>query len=158
MLFISPPSPPFAPPHFHFFSLFFSLSFCSPAHQTTHLKFLDGAPSVYQGVYVREKGALIYGLADTPYVYPVAGEETPNWSYTPGTEYGNLYAQPLNSDVTKGFLACPSGKNFTGPWQVFADLEGLKDSDVTGGKLCECLPIDIITSNTTDGDGVYQYV
>ena len=126
------------------------------------MKFLDAGPDVYQGVNVRNDGALIFQSGNPPYGLPDGVDyDSPGFSYIPQTEYGDLYVQTYDSEGIsdrRGFLACPSGKNYTGPWQVFADLEGLKDSDVTGGKLCECLPMGVITWNATDADGPYQYV
>jgi len=63
------------------------------------------------------------------------------------------------------WLACPSGGD--GQWQVFAALKGLKDTDVPGGHVKDCLGIYLIASHPEDRDpyappvvavAAYQYV
>lgn len=68
--------------------------------------------------------------------------------------------------VDLDWLACPSGGG-DGQWQIFAALKGLKDADVPGGHVKDCLGIYLITSypGTRDPDATlidavaaYQYV
>ncbi len=47
-------------------------------------------------------------------------------------------------EVGLDWLACPSGGD--GQWQILAALKGLKDTDVPGGHVKDCLGISLITS------------
>ena len=56
-----------------------------------------------------------------------------------------------------GYLACAETKG--GPWQVFADLGSLQDSNVPGGDVSNCIGFDALAQNYTldGGAGAYQY-
>lgn len=63
-----------------------------------------------------------------------------------------------------GFLACPA-KNGTTPWQVFADVEGIKDRDVPGGNVSACLEFvafaasgDELGTADTGAPAAWEYV
>jgi len=60
-------------------------------------------------------------------------------------------------DPYYGWLACPSG-GAEGPFQIFAALKGLKNTDVPGGHVKDCLDIIIITDSPQVDVPTYQYV
>lgn len=59
------------------------------------------------------------------------------FSFAPGTDNA-LGVFDFTGLGSTGFLACPA-KNGTTPWQVFADVKGIRDCDVPGGNVSACL-------------------
>ncbi len=63
-----------------------------------------------------------------------------------------------------GFLACPA-RNGTTPWQVFADVAGIRDRDVPGGNASACLGFVALAASggelgtgNTGGPAAWEYV
>lgn len=102
-------------------------------------------------MYIRKNGALGFTQAHSALI--PEGAFVTGFTFTPGEQFGHF---GVSLPGSAGLLACPSGPNYTGPWQVFANLKGLKDSDVTGGKISKCLGINAIAANTTS-PGAWQY-
>lgn len=111
-------------------------------------------------MYYRDAyGALEYGPVDDEN-FTTPGDSKEDFKYILGTDHNTLEidSEPFVDDEPKlAILACPSGKRRKGPWKVFANVTTLKDSDVPGGKKCNCLPIEIYTYNSTEEYGAYVY-
>ena len=59
-----------------------------------------------------------------------------------------------------GFIAYPDLDTGAAPWQVFADVAGIKDSDVPGGSEGACLGFDALAAADTANGGAaaaWQY-
>lgn len=104
-----------------------------------------------QQIYIRPNGALSYTQAHSAFK-PVGSIET-GFTYTPGPQFG-FFGVTLPGAA--GLLACPTGPKATGPWQVFVNIKGLKDSDVAGGKISNCLGMNAIAPKA-NGASAWQY-
>ncbi len=104
-------------------------------------------------VYVASNGRLGFTQAHSSIV-PVGAALSP-FTLTPGSSFGSFGFSGLGAT---GFLACPT-KNGTAPWQIFANVKGLKDKDVPGGCVKDCLGFDALAPNyTASGPAAWQYV
>lgn len=73
---------------------------------------------------------------------------------------GSLGTFAFNGD---GFLACPDPATGAAPWMVFAAAApgGVKDGDVPGGSVADCLGFDAVAPVDTENGGgpaAWQYV
>lgn len=107
-------------------------------------------------------GALSFTTAHSAYKPPGSAVET--FMATAGTPYnattgvgGTLGHFTFEGLGATGFLACPVNRNGTGPYQVFADVEGLSDKDVPGGCVDKCLGFSALTAPYTPEKPVWQY-
>ncbi|KAM0798329.1 hypothetical protein BDR22DRAFT_823431 [Usnea florida] len=115
-----------------------------------------------QTVYVLPTGALTFTLAHAEGQPFENNGTTTGFSFTPGSDnaLGVFSFTGLNST---GFLACPA-ENGTAPWQVFAAIAGIQNSDVPGGNVSACLEFvafgasgaELGTANT-GGPAAWQY-
>lgn len=114
-----------------------------PAGIYTELLAGDGGASMYaevpggQTVYVLPTGALSFTLAHAEGQPEENNGTTTGFSFAPGTDDA-LGVFGFSGLGSTGFLACPA-RNGTTPWQVFADVMGIKGSDVPGGNVSACL-------------------
>lgn len=90
-----------------------------------------------QTVYVLPTGALSFTLAHAEGQPEENNGTTTGFSFAPGTDDA-LGVFGFSGLGSTGFLACPA-RNGTTPWQVFADVMGIKGSDVPGGNVSACL-------------------
>lgn len=105
-----------------------------------------------QQVYVAPTGALSYTRPHSGYIPPGSAVGTFNATLTQsGGPIGFFTFEGLGAT---GWLACPVTKN--GPYQVFADIKGLKDKDVPGHHKDKCLGFSMITSPFT-GQAAWEY-
>lgn len=129
----------------------------------------DGGASMYtevpggQTVYVLPTGALTFTLAHAEGQPFENNGTTTGFAFTPGSDnaLGVFSFTGLNST---GFLACPATSG-AAPWQVFAAITGIKNSDVPGGNVSACLEFvafgasgaELGTANT-GGPAAWEYV
>lgn len=92
-------------------------------------------------MYIRSNGALGYTQAHSASI--PAGAYTTGFTFTPGENFGYF---SVNLPGSAGLIACPAGPNYSYPYQVFANLKGLKDSDVAGGNISKCIGFNALTS------------
>ncbi|KAL8708508.1 MAG: hypothetical protein Q9225_007590, partial [Loekoesia sp. 1 TL-2023] len=90
---------------------------------------LDTAVPGGQEIYVAPNGALSYTQAHSASSPPGSAFQT--FNATTGGDNGSLGEFTFTGLGATGFLACPVTAD--GPYQVFADVEGLSDRDVPGG-------------------------
>ncbi|KAL8923202.1 MAG: hypothetical protein Q9208_004765 [Pyrenodesmia sp. 3 TL-2023] len=118
-----------------------------------------------QRIYVSPTGALSFTTAHSAFIPPGSTIET--FKATPGIPYNATTTGSggaigrftfVGWGATTGFLACPVNRDGTGPYQVFADVDGLSDEDVPGGCVDECLGFDALTAAYTAENAVWQYV
>ena len=102
-------------------------------------------------MYIRSNGALGYTQAHSA-SFPTGSTQT-GFTFTPGTNFGTF---SVSLPGSAGLIACPTGANFSGPYQVFANIKGLKDSDVPGGKINKCIGFDALTG-AQNGAVAWQY-
>ena len=102
-------------------------------------------------MYIRPNGALGYTQAHSSSI--PTGSLVAGFTYTPGTNFGTF---GINLPGAAGLLACPTGKNFSGPYQVFANIKNLRDKDVPGGKINKCLGFNAL-AGAYEGVGAWQY-
>ncbi|KAI4166452.1 MAG: hypothetical protein LQ343_008040 [Gyalolechia ehrenbergii] len=105
-----------------------------------------------QQIYVAPNGALKYTIAHSS-SYPT-GSALMTFNATLGGSDGSLGHFTFEGLGATGFVACPVTAD--GPYQVFADVEGLSDKDVPGGRKDECLGFSALTAPYS-GDPVWQY-
>ncbi len=87
--------------------------------------------------------------------YVPAGAALGPFTVTPGPSFGTFSFSGLGAT---GFLACPT-KNGTAPWQIFANVKGLNDTDVPGGCVKDCLGFAALAPNYSAGrPAAWQYV
>ncbi|MCJ1269128.1 hypothetical protein MMC22_009017 [Lobaria immixta] len=107
-----------------------------------------------QQIYIRSNGALGYTQAHSASIPPRA--ITTGFTYTRprrGAQFGTF---DVSLPGSTGLLACPLGARFSGPYQVFVNLNGLKDSDVAGGKINKCISFYALAI-PTNGPDAWQY-
>lgn len=75
----------------------------------------------------------------------------------PSEKNGGLAEYSYTGMSAKGWLACPSDKKGKGPWQIFANIEGLKDKDMQGGKVKKCVKF-VALAPEYKGQGVWEYI
>lgn len=105
-------------------------------------------------MFIRSNGALGYTQAHSASI--PTGAITTGFTFTPaseGAQFGNF---GIKLPGSAGLLACPAGANFSGPYQVFANLKNLKDSDVAGGKINKCIGFNVIAPKAS-GPNAWQY-
>lgn len=105
-------------------------------------------------MYIRSNGALGYTQAHSASI--PTGAITTGFTFAPasgGAEFGTF---GVSLPGSAGLLACPTGANFSGPYQVFVNIKNLKDSDVAGGKINKCIGFNAITVGTNGADA-WQY-
>ncbi|CAD6580550.1 MAG: hypothetical protein ASARMPREDX12_001892 [Alectoria sarmentosa] len=90
-----------------------------------------------QIVYVLPTGALSFTLAHAEGQPEENNGTTTGFAFTPGTA-NTLGVFRFSGLGSTGFLACPA-RNGTTPWQIFADVEGIKDRNVPSGNVSACL-------------------
>ena len=106
-----------------------------------------------QRVYVTGTGRLGFTQAHSS-IIPSGAYLFP-FTLEPGASFGIYGFSGLGAT---GFLACPV-KNGTAPWQIFANVKGLKDGDVPGKCLRDCLGFDALAPKYTgSGPAAWQYV
>ena len=107
-------------------------------------------------------GALTFTLAHAESQPLENNGTTSGFAFVPGTSdaLGSFTFTGLGSS---GFLACPA-KNGTTPWQVFADVAGIKGIDVPGGNVSACLGFvalaasgEALGTENTGMPGAWQY-
>lgn len=108
-----------------------------------------------QTVYVLPTGALAFTLAHAEGQPEENNGTTTGFSYTPGTD-GLVGVFSFTGLGSTGFLACPA-KNGSTPWQIFADIEGIKNRDVPGGNVSACLGFDALAGANTGGVAAWEY-
>ena len=119
-----------------------------------------------QAVYVLPSGALTFTLAHAEGQPSSNNGTTTGFSFAPGS--GTDDALGVFSFTGLGspgfFLACPA-KNGTTPWQVFADVAGIRDRDVPGGNVSACLGFVALAASGDElgrgnggGRGAWEYV
>lgn len=115
-----------------------------------------------QRIYVAPTGALSFTTAHSAYIPPGSAVET--FEATPGLPYNVTtgFGGAIGRFIFKGlggtwFLACPVNRNGTGPYQVFADLDGLSDEDVPGGCVDKCWGFNALTAPYKPETAVWQY-
>lgn len=99
-------------------------------------------------------GALSYTQAHSASSPPGSAFQT--FNSTTGGDDGSLGEFTFTGLGATGFLACPVTAN--GPYQVFADVEGLSDKDVPGGSKDECLGFRALTTPYNGGAAAWQYI
>ncbi|MCJ1269421.1 hypothetical protein MMC22_009313 [Lobaria immixta] len=107
-----------------------------------------------QQMFIRSNGALGYTQAHSASI--PTGAITTGFTYTPpsgGAQFGTF---GVSLPGSAGLLACPTGANFSGPYQVFVNLKNLKDSDVAGGKINKCIGMNALAVSTNGADA-WQY-
>lgn len=95
-----------------------------------------------QDIFVARNGALGFSRAHGDY-YPDGATGGP-FKATFDTVGSVLGQFSFSGNGSTGWLACPVAVE--GPWQVFAAVEGLKDGDVPGGCVDECIRFDALTA------------
>ncbi|KAL8829739.1 MAG: hypothetical protein Q9191_001832, partial [Dirinaria sp. TL-2023a] len=110
-----------------------------------------------QSVYIASSGALAFTPAHS--AGSIGKGTSTGFSYKNNTVDGTLGRFSFKGLGSTGFIACPlNGKpGQPGPWQVFADVKGLKDSAVPHGKVSECVGIDVLGATYEDGVAAWQY-
>ncbi|KZF19262.1 hypothetical protein L228DRAFT_241922 [Xylona heveae TC161] len=105
-----------------------------------------------QQIYVAPEGYLGFTAPHSAYIPP--GSSTDDFNYTPGSSFGYFGTTALGAT---GFLACPNA-NGTFPYQVFANINGLSDSNVPSGKVSDCLGFDALApAYTGPNPPVWEY-
>ncbi|KAL8904687.1 MAG: hypothetical protein Q9207_003106 [Kuettlingeria erythrocarpa] len=147
---------------------------CPPANETQPTVFAVGnggagpGAGLYtmvpggQSIYVAPTGALGFTTAHSAYIPPGSAVETfrafPGEPYNATTgssgAFGLFTFQGLGAT---GFLACPVNRNVIGPYQVFADVDGLSDEDVPGGCVDKCLGFTALPASNIYEKPVWQY-
>lgn len=94
-----------------------------------------------QDVFIASNGAFGFSQAHGVY-YPDGAIEGP-FNATFNTIGGILGQFTYGGNGSMVWLACPIAEE--GPWQVFAAINGLKDGDVPGGCVDECIGFDALT-------------
>ncbi len=103
-------------------------------------------------MYIRPNGALSYTQAHSAFI--PEGSYRTGFTFTPGEQFGHF---GVNVDGSTGLLACPAGgANASFPYQIFANLRSLKDEDVPGGEVAECLGLNAIAI-PVEGVRAWQY-
>ncbi|KAF3934018.1 hypothetical protein ABW19_dt0200844 [Dactylella cylindrospora] len=105
-----------------------------------------------QQLYIDPKGALSYTQAHSGYM--------PKGSITNGFKVEDNHETHLSyfSHARGGFLACPTGKKATGPYQIFVDVDGkLKDKDVPSKKKRDCLGFTAAGGSAQEQFAAWQY-
>jgi len=106
-----------------------------------------------QRVYVAPNGRLGFTQAHSSIV-PTGAALSP-FALKPGASFGTFSFAGLGATE---LLACPT-KNGTAPWQIFANVMGLNDTDVPGGCVRECLGFDALAPTyTASGPAAWEYV
>lgn len=105
-------------------------------------------------MYIRSNGALGYTQAHSASI--PTGAMTTGFTFTPASAGSQFGFFGVNLPGSAGLLACPTGENFSGPYQVFVNLKNLKDSDVAGGKINKCIGFNAIAPTATGADA-WQY-
>ncbi|KAL8748300.1 MAG: hypothetical protein Q9184_007415 [Pyrenodesmia sp. 2 TL-2023] len=116
-----------------------------------------------QRIYVAPSGALSFTTAHSAYIPP--GSAVEPFKATAGLPYnattgssGAIGRFTFRGLGATGFLACPVNRNRTGPYQVFADVDGLSDEDVPGGCVDKCWRFNALTAPSRPKNAVWQYV
>lgn len=135
-----------------------------PAGIYTELLAGDGGASMYtevpggQTVYVLPTGALAFTLAHAGGQVSTNNGTATGFTLTPGAD-GALGAFGFGGLGSTGFLACPAKNATAPPWQVFADVEGIRDSSVPGGNVSACLGFDALGAPADAGVlAAWEYV
>ncbi|KAL8990976.1 MAG: hypothetical protein Q9177_000496 [Variospora cf. flavescens] len=111
-----------------------------------------------QQVYVASNGALRFTTAHSAYI--PAGSAVQGFNATIGEVNGPLGRFNFSGLGATGFLACPANANGAGPYQVFANVKGLKNTDVPGENQDKCLGFSALTAPVDREDlsaFVWQY-
>ncbi|KAI4153257.1 MAG: hypothetical protein LQ341_000561 [Variospora aurantia] len=111
-----------------------------------------------QQVYVASNGALRFTTAHSAYI--PAGSAVQGFNATIGEVNGPLGRFNVSGLGATGFLACPTNANGAGPYQVFANVKGLKNTDVPGENQDKCLGFSALTAPVDREDlsaFVWQY-
>lgn len=140
-------------------SLFHSFIFPSPIKDPSELLIFSAQDVTVPGgqrVYVTPTGELGFTQAHSASIPPGSALDGFTLSSTPVN--GRFASLGFSKLGATGFLACPAGPSCTGPYQVFADVSALKDSDVPGGKLSDCIGFDALAVEYTgSGSAAWQY-
>ncbi|KAL9595215.1 MAG: hypothetical protein Q9219_006581 [cf. Caloplaca sp. 3 TL-2023] len=115
---------------------------------------LDSQVPGGQLIYVAPSGALGFTQAHSA-AFPT-GSALQIFNATSAQSNGSLGVFTFEGLGATGFLACPVAAD--GPYQVFADVDGLSDQDVPGGCKDECLGFGALTAPYGDGPAAWQYI
>ncbi|KAL8685469.1 MAG: hypothetical protein Q9218_007740 [Villophora microphyllina] len=107
-----------------------------------------------QRIYVSSTGALGFTQAHSGLIPDGAALQT--FNATMGPENGPLGHFTFEGLGATGFIACPVSKG-KGPYQVFADVKGLKDGDVPSKCKEDCLGFDALTAPFGQEASAWQY-
>ncbi|KAL8832466.1 MAG: hypothetical protein Q9170_004877 [Blastenia crenularia] len=106
-----------------------------------------------QEIYVAPTGALSFTIAHSGSYPPGSALQT--FNATEGGSDGSLGVFTFTGLGATGFIACPATPE--GPYQVFADIEGLKDEDVPGGHKDACLGFGALVAPYS-GSPAWEYI
>ncbi|KAL8865251.1 MAG: hypothetical protein Q9174_006987 [Haloplaca sp. 1 TL-2023] len=106
-----------------------------------------------QSIYVAPNGALGFTQAHSASYPP--GSVFQKFTATEGTINGALGQFSFEGLGATGFIACPVSKG-KGPYQVYANVKGMKDSDVPSGCKNDCLGFNALTAPSDEVTWQYQ--
>lgn len=109
-----------------------------------------------QLAYVTPTGVFAFTQAHSASIPPGSVQDGFTLSRAPVN--GQLASLGFSKLGATGFLACPAGHDSTAPFQVFADVSALKDSDVPGGSVSACIGFDALAVEYKgSGSAAWQY-